>query len=126
MAFEQWIGVDLDGTLAMYASDPSWDYDKELPPIGPPIVPMLTRVKQWLSEGKTVKILTARASHKNKKEVQKVKDWCRQYVGQELDVTATKSPQFVEIWDDRAVQVIPNTGMRADGSGDISSVEHYL
>jgi len=49
-----WIGVDLDGTLAIYT---------ELTPllkIGEPIPPMVDRVKRWIAEGHEVRIMTAR------------------------------------------------------------------
>lgn len=49
-----WIGVDLDGTLAHYDGGVGVDH------IGPPVPAMLTRVKQWLAEGRAVKIFTAR------------------------------------------------------------------
>jgi hypothetical protein len=32
-----------------------------------------------------------------------------------LPVTNCKDLNMVELWDDRAVQVVPNTGQRADG-----------
>ena len=54
-----WIGVDLDGTLAVY-------YDWEI--IGDPIPLMVERVQQWLKEGKHVKIFTARVSHGDRRE----------------------------------------------------------
>ena len=49
-----WMAVDLDGTLA--------HYDKFISPshIGEPIAPMVARVKKWLSQGKEVRIFTAR------------------------------------------------------------------
>lgn len=49
-----WIGVDLDGTLAHYAGWVGPDH------IGEPIPAMLARVQQWIAEGRTVKIFTAR------------------------------------------------------------------
>lgn len=42
-----WVGVDLDGTLAEYGG---WQGAES---IGPPVEPMLERVKEWLSEGQT-------------------------------------------------------------------------
>jgi len=47
-----WIGVDLDGTLALTVSN-----TRE---IGAPIVPMLARVHDWLDQGLEVRIVTAR------------------------------------------------------------------
>lgn len=49
-----WIGVDLDGTIAEYHGWVSPTH------IGAPIPKMVERVKVWLSEGKEVRIFTAR------------------------------------------------------------------
>lgn len=110
---KSWIGVDLDGTLAFYDG---WHGETH---IGPPIPLMLARVKAWLAEGKEVRILTARVGRTDPQELSDVtsaiQKWCVEYVGVPLTVTATKDYSMVELWDDRCVQVIPNTGMRADG-----------
>lgn len=58
----EWIGVDLDDTLAHYEGFKGADHIGELIP------KMLKRVKQWLSAGKVVKIFTARASGTDKKK----------------------------------------------------------
>lgn len=99
-----WIGVDLDGTLAFHAGGMG---------IGYPILPMLNRIKQWLVEGKTVKIMTARASVPDL--IPEVEAWCLKHIGVVLPVTNEKDFGMLELWDDRAVQIIPNTGIRADG-----------
>ena len=51
----QWIGVDLDGTLAV--AEPWQGFEH----IGKPVPNMLKRVKIWIQMGYRVKILTARA-----------------------------------------------------------------
>lgn len=107
-----WIGVDLDGTLARYDG---WKDGK----IGPPIRLMVRRVKAWLKEGKDVRIFTARAGPQpswetaEEREVmlQRIRDWCFEHLGKELPITATKDFEMVELWDDRCVQVVPNTGI---------------
>ena len=43
-----------------------------------------------------------------------IKEWCLKHIGQKLEVTNVKDFGMIELWDDRAVQVIPNTGRRAD------------
>jgi hypothetical protein len=35
----------------------------------------------------------------------------KEHIGTELDVTCKKHIEFIEFWDDRAIQVIPNTGI---------------
>lgn len=99
-----WIGVDLDGTLAYHAGGMG---------IGAPIPKMMARVKQWIAEGKTVKIMTARASEPVL--IPDVQLWCEQQGIGGLEVTNQKDFAMLELWDDRAIQVIPNVGTRADG-----------
>lgn len=102
-----WIGVDLDGTLAEYGG---W---KGPDNIGDPVPKMLARVKKWLSEGKDVRIFTARAYIPE--QVPPVEVWCLKWLGVKLPVTNVKDFAMIELWDDRAIQIIANTGLRADG-----------
>lgn len=104
MSNNGWIGVDLDGTLAQYNGWQGEDH------IGEPIPAMVERIKKWLSEGTEVKIFTARVSHHPHAE-DYIREWCEKHVGAVLPVTATKDYGMVELWDDRCVQVIPNTGI---------------
>lgn len=103
-----WIGVDLDGTLAMHSGG-------KVDAIGAPIPPMVRRVKGWLDEGKDVRILTARVGRgmsdvERKKAAADIRVWCRRFIGKELPVTACKDYAMEVLYDDRAVQVIHNTG----------------
>ncbi len=98
-----WIGVDLDGTLAEYDG---WHGNGH---IGQPVEEMVNRVKDWLDEGKTVKIFTARASN-GEMAKRVVQQWCKKHIGQELEVTNVKDFGMTELWDDRAIQVVPNEG----------------
>jgi hypothetical protein len=111
-----WIGVDLDGTLAEYSG---W---KGAEHIGAPIPLMVQRITKWLAQGIEVRIFTARVfagGRVNHEELQTVvtaiEKWCSEHIGIVLPITCTKDYGMVELWDDRAVQVIPNTGVRADG-----------
>ena len=106
-----WIGVDLDGTLAHYTSFKGETY------IGDPIPKMVQRVKWWLAAGKEVRIFTARVAQTDNRDavVKAIEFWCITHLGQKLEITCRKDHQMIELWDDRAVQVIPNTGKRADG-----------
>lgn len=101
-----WIGVDLDGTLAH--NTPGAGLDE----IGKPIPQMVARVKRWIKEGRDVRIFTARVGTRSSVQSQKplIEAWCREHLGKKLPVTATKDYAMVELWDDRAVQVRPNTG----------------
>jgi len=110
-----WIGCDLDGTLAKYPNP----YGHNL--IGRPVPLMLQRVQRWLAEGRQVKIVTARvASSLPMEEVVRARkmitSWLELNLGQALPIVSEKDYSMVELWDDRAVQVITNTGERADGA----------
>lgn len=112
-----WIGVDLDGTLATYDG---WQGVKA---IGKPIPAMVARVKRWRAEGKCVKIFTARMHGHGapiigggkEDALTPIQEWCKEHIGEVLPVTNTKDFGMVELWDDRAIQIIANTGQRADG-----------
>ena len=107
-----WIGVDLDGTLAHY------DGWKGPTHIGEPIPKMVDRVLGWVREGREVRIFTARISEPDPAECNRIYhaivEWCERHIGVVFKVTCVKDYKMVELWDDRAVQVIPNTGLRAD------------
>lgn len=97
-----WIGVDLDETLARY------DGWKGTEHIGDPILPMLERVKRWIGEGKKVKIFTARASMPGHEKP--IQEWLKRHGIGGLEITNAKDFDMVELWDDKAIQVISNTG----------------
>lgn len=125
-----WIGVDFDGTLAHF------DRWCGLEHCGRPIPEMVARVKQWLAEGKDVRIFTARVNdvlYYMDKEFEKqgkvcpdwdlgskinfdlrariaIKRWCYLHIGQELPITNSKDYMMRHIYDDIATQVIKNTG----------------
>ena len=98
-----WIGVDLDATLAFY--------DKWRGPehIGSPITTMRDRILTWIKEGKRVKIFTARATDPT--QIPLVTQWLLNNGLPELEVTNIKDWKMVELWDDRAVGVVPNKGV---------------
>src|SRR5277367_5664291 len=101
-----WIGVDLDGTLAHDLGNKR--ESKGLEEIGSPIKPMLNRLRKWIAEGKTVKIFTARAS--SPRQVVMIKKWLASYGLPDLEVTNVKDLRMIELWDDRCVQVMTNSG----------------
>jgi len=120
MSNNGWIGVDLDGTLAFY------DHWRGVEHIGAPIPAMLNRVKVWLADGRDVRIFTARVdggevaismgneAGKDFRDVDNVRgiitEWLIEHVGVPLPITCQKDYGMIELWDDRCVQVIPNTG----------------
>ncbi len=110
-----WIGVDLDSTLCVYEK---WEGPYVL---GAPIPRMVERVKAWLAEGRDVRIFTARmtdlpfnrdgTAHDLGVERASIEAWCQEHIGQVLPITNVKDWDMVELWDDRAIQVRPNTGV---------------
>jgi hypothetical protein len=105
MSNRGWIGVDLDGTLFTYDTWRGIDH------VGEPIMPMINRVKQWLAEGKDVRIFTARCAGPEdcRPAIERA---CLEHIGQVLPITNIKDFGLIELWDDRAVRVEFNTGRR--------------
>jgi hydroxymethylpyrimidine pyrophosphatase-like HAD family hydrolase len=102
-----WIGVDLDGTLA--------NSDHQGDEIGEPVPAMVDRVKLWLSEGEDVRLFTGRAYAMTAAQLKAINAWLVHNLGETIPITCEKDHEMKELWDDRAVQVIKNTGQRADG-----------
>jgi hypothetical protein len=140
MSSNGWIGVDFDGTLAFYERKKYRSGE-----VGPPIPKMLARVKQMLEAGKTVKIFTARAypftdvdadadymalqisaralrgeqadrANDALLNIAAIRTFCMDHLGRVLTITCVKDFYMDELWDDRAIQVVHNTGDRADGT----------
>lgn len=111
-----YIAVDLDGTLAHY--DPS-DPEK-LSKVGKPISRMLQRVRMWLREHKEVRIMTARVfDDPDGYQENLIQDWTETHLGMRLIVQCHKDYNMIELWDDRAVSVVNNSGgfARATAAG---------
>lgn len=110
-----WIGVDLDGTLAINTEDISEIGSPTNNPYGES---MIDRVKYWRKDGREVRIFTARVSPIGEEEFVNeqrtlIENWCEKYIGEKLPITATKDFQMIELWDDRAIQVAHNLGTPA-------------
>lgn len=105
-----WIGCDLDGTLAD---------SRNAGEIGEPIPAMVERIKKHLEDGDEVRIVTARVAPpiEHTKEMQvrsEIGDWCRRHLGQVLPITCRKDYGMILLYDDRAVQVLTDTGIVVD------------
>lgn len=103
------IAVDLDGTLCV--RDRSTRFDPYT--ILAPVQPMVERVKQWIAEGHTVIVFTARMARESDRfRVSKlIGDWTEEVVGTRLEATALKLVSFSEFYDDKAYHVEENTGI---------------
>ncbi len=96
----EWIGVDLDGTLA--------EYEGTCMSIGKPVPMMLNRVVQWLDQGIEVRIFTARAS--NPSMIPAIKIWLKEWGLPDLKITCCKDFEMITLYDDRCIRVEANTG----------------
>ena len=103
MSDNGWIGVDLDGTLAEYQG---W---KSIAYIGRVIEPMKQRILNWIAEGKTVKIFTARVQEPD--AIPHIKHWLGVNGLPDLEITNVKDFAMIELWDDRCVSIVQNTGV---------------
>jgi hypothetical protein len=113
-----WIGVDLDGTLFKIID--------HQPPfkLGPAIPEMLARVRLWVKERKTVKILTARCAWSAeeakamgsppscypKAQRRDIRKHLAMYGLAHLEIRNKLDPYCVEIWNDRAIRVDRDEG----------------
>jgi hypothetical protein len=116
-AMNGYIHVDLDGTLATI-NGPGKNYEMTSVGqvwIGNPVPLMLERVKKMLAEGKDVRIFTARVSPKSGNEWveacrRAINSWCLEHIGKALPITCEKDYGMLELWDDRAIGVVCDTG----------------
>jgi len=107
-----YIGIDLDGTVAEYKSWLGLDH------IGGPIVDIIEKVKVLVATGVTVKIFTARVSQATESDNQHAREviwtWLEKNGLPKLEITNEKDYSMCQCWDDRARQVIPNSGVFVD------------
>lgn len=111
-----WYGFDLDGTIAHHEPGDPVDV------IGAPIEPMIRMIKDLLEQNFRVKIMTARVwvprderwsaelANECGRQRLMIMDWCEKHIGKRLEVTCEKDPNMIYLYDDRAYNVIRNTG----------------
>lgn len=107
---DPWIGVDLDGTIAFYDGWRGVDH------IGDPIPAMVEKVMTHLAAGNKVKIMTARCCERGETVIKPIEEWCLKHLGVVLEITCIKNSSMIVLYDDRARQVIPNTGVTLEES----------
>src|ERR1039457_5022807 len=93
-----WIGVDLDGTLAIWLG---WSVG-----IGGPVPRMVARA---LAE-----------------QIALVQAWSQEYLGVVLPITCEKDWKMYELWDDRCRQVIENEGLFIDRKSTRLNSSHLV
>jgi hypothetical protein len=104
MSDNGWVGIDLDGTLAVYDKWCGVEH------IGMPVPMMLKYVQELLFQGIEVRIFTARVQE-GARAIKAIEQWCIKHIGQVLRVTNVKDMNMVFMVDDRAVSVQANTGV---------------
>lgn len=116
---KEWVGFDLDGTLAKY------DGWKGVEHIGEPVPAMvvLAYIIHRLTD-KDVKIFTARVAPREGDDGSKarkyIEKWCKKNLGFVPEITCVKDASMICCIDDRACAVDQNTG-RVVG-GDLTEV----
>jgi len=104
--------IDLDGTLAYYER---WG---GIGDIGEPIPIMKKWVLFWIKNGIKIKIFTARAG--DKKKIPPIKKWLLLNGFPPLEITNIKGLDCDIIFDNIAKEVINNTGIIVDRTGEFN------
>lgn len=135
MSDEGWIGVDLDGTMAHYEG---WnggriglpvpemiDRVKRLIDKGYEVRVFTARAYRWemlkvsqehgavqygWDNYKPHNVLPERVQQAWDEDLKHVSEWVVKHVGMDLKITCIKDYRMIELYDDRARQVEPNTG----------------
>ncbi|MDB6018486.1 MAG: hypothetical protein JWR19_2975 [Pedosphaera sp.] len=113
---EDWVGVDLDGTLSR--TDNPGHFEPPYP-LGEPVLSMVEMVKSLLAAGVTVKIFSARACEPE--NIPLIQAWAERHGLGRLEVTNMKDFGLIRFYDDRAIQIHPNLGLSIAASLNASS-----
>ena len=114
--YPKYIGCDFDATISEYHG---WKGPTDL---GKPIPEMVRKIKEAMSQGSQVWIFTARVNpggHEYKEALEAtqaylaIAEWCVKVFGELLPITHEKNKLWQSIYDDRAIQVLPNSGILA-------------
>ena len=98
------LACDLDGTLAL-KQHPFNPYT-----VGEPVPTMLQRVKDEIAKGRRVVLFTARAASQDPGMHRTIREWLTKHGLDGMKITNQKTPDITELLDDRAKQVVPDTG----------------
>src|SRR5208337_4492553 len=105
-----WYGIDLDGTLAFYTG-PSGNTK-----IGSAMLEIMVIAKRWLSEGKDVRLFTARCGFPG--AVEEIELWLLEHDLQDMKICNVKDHGLIMLLDDRCREVVENTGVIIGGLRD--------
>jgi hypothetical protein len=102
---QEWVGVDLDGTLSR---DDNPGHFEPPYPLGEPIPEMVAMVKSLMEGGVRVKIFSARAC--DPARIPLIQAWAEKHGLGQMEVTNSKDFDLIRYYDDRAIQMLPNQG----------------
>lgn len=108
----RWYGFDLDGTIA-----DNTHHGSGMGIIGRPIRPMVDMMKRLNRQNKRVKIVTARLNdvglgiESQNRLKEHIWQWCDEHLGFRPEITDQKDGSMECLYDDRARQVVRNTGI---------------
>lgn len=105
---QNWLAVDLDGTLAEYHGFQGVDH------IGNPVPSVVEALKERYRQGWKIAIFTARLEDDDGTAESHIVKWLMHWDIPSHEITNKKRKVFREFWDDRAVQIIPNVGFEKD------------
>ena len=103
--------VDFHGTLAEHEPAQNWEDIDNMPPVPK----MVDRVKTWLAKEHKVTIFSASVDPvydwdgRNRRAISA---WSDKNIGITLPVTAMKSRDYTDIWDNIAHGVVDNKGKK--------------
>lgn len=112
MSTKGWFGFDLDKTIAVDEGGTRGGV------IGDPIKPLIRRMKYYLRTGRKVCIVSARV-HPSEIDCEPqrilIRNFLIQHIGEfyarQVDIRSDKDRHMIALFDDRAMQVIPNKGV---------------
>lgn len=111
----RWYGFDLDGTIA-----DNTHHGSGMGMIGAPVKPMVALMKRLHSQGKRIKIVTARindvgVSPTSQNQLKEhIWEWCDRHLGFRPEITDCKDSSMECLYDDRARQVVRNKGVNME------------
>lgn len=132
-----WIGVDLDGTLAHYTTWTGWnEFGSPIVPMQQRVMRWLDEGKdvriltariglpmgvspRWGDQQEGLTYSRVKRHHckltgdkfSDRDMAEAIGDWTLANVGERLQAQCFKDFMMIEYWDDRCVQVVPNTGL---------------
>lgn len=112
--------LDIDGTVTDHNNTVS--VHEDMSSLGYPVDRMVKEVRKLLNAGEDVRIFTARTSYTGPgraKMIEAIDNLCRELFGQTMPIQQSKDLWTKAIIDDVAVQIIPDTGKRADGHNEL-------